>query len=454
MRILKLLCLSSVFICGMYDANSQIISEFAGVCNLTAPLNGNFGPATSAKLATPRGIVSDNSGNVYFIEMLNYAVRKVNTTGVITTYAGNGTEGFGGDGGSATNAQMEAASGLAIDKVGNIYIGDGVNNRVRRVDVAGIITTFAGNGTLTPLGDGGPATAAGLGNVGGICFDTAGNLYIAAGKFIRKVNAAGIITKYAGTGVSGYSGDGGMADTAKLTTASIDYLSTDLAGNIFFATSNRIRKISTSGIITTIGGNAAAGYSGDFGPAIAALFAGSGGVFPDSCGNLYIADYPNNVVRIISTAGIVYTIAGHGTIGCGGNGGPAIAAQMNHISTVYLDKKNDLYLSDHLNHVVRKIHFPRCDSLVFPIAVDEVEMQEDGVYVFPNPSDGDFSIKINTGSHEPVRVVIVTMVGAVVREYIIRPGKETPLQAQLPAGMYMVVCENEKGRIVKKVVVR
>jgi len=283
------------------------ITTLAG--NGAMSYSGDGGPATKAALFNPSALAADSAGNVYIADSTNNRVRKVDTSGTITTVAGNGKVGFAGDGGPATSATLWTPSGLAVDRAGNLYIADSANSRVRKVDTAGNITTVAG-GAVLPIysGDGGPAVGAGLFLPGGLAVDSSGNLFIAdIGNYrIRKVNTAGIISTVAGTGSKAFSGDGGTGTSAAIALYGIhDGLATDAAGNLYLAdaANNRIRKVDTSGIITTVAGNGIAGFSGDGSPAVNAGLNSPTDVAVDSAGNFYIADTSNNRVRKVTTGG-------------------------------------------------------------------------------------------------------------------------------------------------------
>jgi sugar lactone lactonase YvrE len=213
--------------------------------------------------------------------------------------------GFGGDGSAATNASLSYPWAVAFDCTGNLYIADYGNNRIRKVDDNGIISTVAGNGSHGYSGDSGLATTASLSYPSGVALDAAGNLYIvdAGNNRIRKVGANGIITTVAGNGSAGYSGDGGAATNASVATPA--GVGLDTYGNLFFADyyNNRIRKVDTNGIISTVAGGGIAAFSGDGGPATNASLAAPYGVALDASGNLYIADYTNNRIREVQLAG-------------------------------------------------------------------------------------------------------------------------------------------------------
>lgn len=248
----------------------------------------------------------------------------------ISSIAGNGNAGFSGDGGPAISAEFDNPIGLALDSEGNIYIADPGNNRVREVTPSGIITTVAGNGQMAFSGDGGVATNAALNGPGRISTDAQGNLYIDDGgnNRIRKVVPVGTITTIAGNGEAGYSGDGGQATQAALNLPEAS--ATDAAGNLYFADTynNRIRKITTDGIITTVAGNGQPGYAGDGGAATSAFLNNPTGIALDALGNLLIADQANDVIRKV-TNGIISTIAGNGNAGYSGDGGTATLAELS-----------------------------------------------------------------------------------------------------------------------------
>jgi RHS repeat-associated protein len=338
-----------------------LITTVAG--NGTAGYSGDGGAATSAQLNYPQRVAVDSGGNIYISDSQNRRVRKVNATnGFISTVAFNGANSYSGDGGAASNASSEGAEGLAVDVSGNIYIADTYDQRIRKVSVAtGIITTIAGNGTAGFSGDGGPATSAKLDLPSAIALDSAGNLYIAdtQNDRIRKVTlSTGIITTVAGSGNGSvfFSGDGGAA-----TSASLYYpqgVALDAAGNIYISDGNnqRIRKVTiATGIITTIAGNGTQGYAGDGGPATSASFYYPQGIAVDGAGNVYIADQSNHRLRkITASTGTITTIAGNGTAGFSGDGGPATSAEL-YPYDIALDAAGNIYVPDTGNTRIRVI---------------------------------------------------------------------------------------------------
>jgi RHS repeat-associated protein len=333
----------------------SVINTIAG--NGTAGYSGNGGPATTAKLNITNGVAVDATGNIYIADSNNNRIRKVDTNGIITTVAGDGGYYYDGDGGGAIYHSINSPGQIAVDAAGNIYIAE--YNRIRKVDTNGIITTVAGNGSYRYSGDGGPATAAGI-HTEGVAVDAAGNLYISDNynNRIRKVDTNGIITTVAGNGVDGYGGDGGLATAAKLRRPT--GVAVDAAGNIYICDNwnYRIRKVDTSGIITTVAGNGVDGYGGDGGPATAAKLSLPDGVAVDAAGNIYIADQWNQRIRKVDTRGIITTIAGNGVDGYGGDGGPATTAKLCYPSKVAVDTAGNIYIADHCNDRIRKVASP------------------------------------------------------------------------------------------------
>jgi sugar lactone lactonase YvrE len=260
-------------------------------------------------------VALDAAGNLYIADTSNQRIRKVDASGTISTVAGNGSSGFSGDGGAATLAQLNFPQGVALDAAGNLYIADLSNQRIRKVDASGTISTVAGNGTQGFSGDGAAATLAQLTIPQGVALDAAGNLYIADrnNQRIRKVDASGTISTVAGNGTFGFSGDGGAATLAQLWNPRAwrwmrRATCTSRMGN------QRIRKVDASGTISTVAGNGALGFSGDGGAATLAQLIGPQGVALDAAGNLYIADTNNQRIRKVDASGTISTVAGNGVV--------------------------------------------------------------------------------------------------------------------------------------------
>ena len=324
---------------------------------LVGDFAGDGGPAVAARLNLPYDVAVDSSGNLYITDTNNDRIRKVDSAGTITTIAGTGERRFGGDGGPAIQAQLDAPSGVVVDGAGNLYIADRANHRIRKVDSTGTITTIAGTGERGFGGDGGPATQARLNYPYGVAVDGAGNLYIAdlANHRIRKVDSTGTITTFAGTGERGFGGDGGPASQAQLNFPT--GVAVDEAGNLYIAdwSNARIRKVDGTGTITTIAGTGELGFGGDGGPAIQARLSLPYSVAVDDAGNLYIADQYNNRIRRVDSTGTITTIAGTGERRFGGDGGPAIQAQLGDPTGVAVDGAGNLYIADQYNNRIRRV---------------------------------------------------------------------------------------------------
>ncbi len=423
------------------DANG-IISTVAG--NGTNGFAGDGGEATNAELSLPVDLTVDGSGNLFVVDGGNNRIREVSTNGVITTVAGDGTVGFAGDGGLAINAELNNPIGLAMDSDSNLYIADKFNNRIRKVDANGVITTYAGNGIQGFAGEGGAATNAELNNPYGVALDGKGDLLISdtGNQRIRKIDMNGIITTVAGNGTQGFLGDGGVA-----TNSEVDLpfgLAADGAGNLFVADTfnDRIRKLTATGgslltltnagsvnagnywvilanpygiikssvvsmdvvypptsnlvtaagsqinisaeafgdqplfyqwyfngmpissgsgtagpegLVFTIAGGGVGGL-GDLSAATNAELNGPNGVAVDGAGNLFIADTYNNRIRKVDTNGIITTVAGNGTNAFSGDGGPANDAELGHPSGVSVDSVGNLFIADSGNDRIRKVN--------------------------------------------------------------------------------------------------
>ena len=343
------------------------ITTIAG--NNTAGYSGDAGAATAAELDGPTAVWFDSKGNLYIADQFNNRIRLVTASnGNITTVAGNGTPGFLGDtcGSScgttvetAVNAEINSPDAVIFDSKGNMYIADTANNVVRLVTSSGAISSCAGENSLGGgfSGDGGQANVAQLDGPAGLAMDSSGNLYISDNKNIRirKVTSAGIITTVAGSGNSGFAGDGGPALAAHLTSPRGLFI--DASGALYLADSgsNMVRKV-VAGTITRVAGSPL----GQFGTgsenvqATGALLHGPTSVAVDTCGNLYIADSGNSRIRMVTPDGTINTIAGgNGIPGYSGDGGPALSAQLNFPAGVAVDGKGNVYVADTQNHVIR-----------------------------------------------------------------------------------------------------
>jgi sugar lactone lactonase YvrE len=335
---------------------TDIITTFAGRTN--SGFSGDFGPATNASLRSPVGVAFDAAGNLFIADTYNNRIRKVDTNGVITTVAGKGTSGPPGDGGAATNASIVAPNGVAVDSAGNVFIAETGNSHIRKVRTDGIIVSVAGTAFFGFSGDGGAATNAALHNPQGLAIDSFGNLLIAdtGNNRIREIRPDGIIMTVAGKGGPiGSPGDGGAATNATLNGPT--GICVDSAGNWFIADMNYslVRKVDTNGVISTVAGKSTFSFSGDGGPATNASMNHPIGVAVDSRGNLFIADSGNNRVREVTRDGVINTVAGQATSGFSGDGGPATLASLNYPTAVAIACSDHVFIADSSNSRIRTV---------------------------------------------------------------------------------------------------
>ncbi len=327
-------------------ASGQTITTFAG--SGPAGYSGDGGPATQAEINRVVGLAVDAAGNVYMADQNNNRVRKVDTKGVITTFAGTGAAGYSGDGGPAAQAELNGPLGVCVAPNGNIYVNDNGNGRVRAISPSGTISTVAGNGSGVSSGDGGPATAAGFVIPIRCAVDSNGNLFIVdqGASRVRRVDGKGIVTTYAGIGVQSYSGDGGPATQAAMNNPT--WVTVDAAGNLYVTDqfNFRIRMVNAaSGTITTVAGNGVNTFAGDGGQATQASLGYPGGTVVDPSGALYIVDDSNNRIRVVS-GGIITTVAGTGAAGYTGDGGAPLLAELDSPFPITLDNAGNLYIGD------------------------------------------------------------------------------------------------------------
>lgn len=373
------------------QAPQYTIKSFAG--NGTSGFEGDSSAATAAKLYSPLGLAADSSGNIYISDQLNHRIRKVATNGTITTIAGKELQGSTGDDGAATSAALNAPSGVAVDKSGNIYIADTRNHKIRKVATDGKITTFAGDGIagfVEKNTDGTYVDAknAQLNFPTGVAVDASGNVYIAdsANHRIRKVGTDGKISTVVGTGVAGYAGDDGMATSATLNHPTA--VAVGSGGSLYIADqqNHRIRKVTPDGVIKSIAGIGQPGYSGNGGPAtLAALFYPTG-VAVDDSGNVFVADMTNNRIRRIAEDGTIAAIAGSGKFGDTGVDEPGLNARLK-FPTAVLVAGGKVYFSDSQNHRVK---------VLTPVAVPPTST---GVPVI---SDGGVGLAAEYGSSRTI----------------------------------------------------
>ena len=338
---------------GLFPDNT--ISTVAG--NGTSGFSGNGGQAISAQLQHPFDVAFDSSGDMFIADSANHVVREVTPSGIISTYAGNGTSGNTGDGGPATSAEFEQPVALAFNAAGDLFISDLGASVIREVSPSGVISTAVGTGAFGYSGDGGPATSATLGEPYGIAFNAAGDLFIADSDnyVVREVNTSGVISTVAGNHTYGYSGNGGPATSAELSYP--NDIAFNASGDMFIAdeSNNVIREVNLAGVISTVAGNTTAGNTGDGGPALTAELHSPTSVAFDAYGNMFITDSGNNDVREVNTLGVISTLVGTGTSGYTGNGGPAVDATLNIPQLLTIDSHGNLLIADYGNNAIREV---------------------------------------------------------------------------------------------------
>lgn len=426
--------------------DAQIIVTVAGTG--VAGYNGNGIPATNAKLDNPIGVAIDDVGDLYICDLNNARIRKVSPAwgGTITTVAGNGLFGYSGDGGPATAARLESVYQMAIDSSRNLYLADAGNNCIRKVSADGIISTIAGTGVAGFSGDGTPATTAQLNSPLAVAVDDSGNVFIgdAHNYRLRKINSAGVITTIAGTGTSGFSGDGGSAALAQI--SKVFSMVCDKHGNLYFMDSSRIRKISADGIITTVAGTGVRGYNGE------GMLAMSADIAPnalaiDSVGNIYIADNTDRI-RKINTEGVVNTVAGNGLTGDSGDWGAPLTAELYWPEGIAVNRKGEVFFSNQGSHKVRMI-----SNLV--TGTKSLAPGTPMLMIYPNPSTSEqYSIILKAKTNKEIELVVYDATGVEIAHSVGRTNKKIVLSSPGKPGVYTIKCmsgnEVTTGRLVVK----
>ena len=438
----KIITLFALAFC--LNAKAQIITTIAG--NGTAGYSGDGGPAVNAVLNYPTDVSIDAFKNIYIADQLNNRIRKVDTAGNITTIVGTGIQGYSGDGGAATAAELYNPTNIIFNANGNLIFSDRNNNKVRMVNVSGTINTIAGNGAFGYSGDGGQAILCELAYQTGLATDNFNNIYIVDedNNRIRKVDTAGIIATIVGNGTQGFTGDGGAATNAELYTPRD--VAFDASGNLYIADqyNHCIRKVTTSGIITTAVGTGTAGYYGDGGQATNAQLHFPRGLTFDVSGNLYIADTYNSVIRKVNAAGIISTIVGNGTLGYSGDGGMAINAHLNTPIGITIDALGNLYIADGGNNRIRKV------TNVAATGIKGLEEFDNEVIMYPNPTSNNFTIETSYTDKQTLQLFDVN--GKIVLSQIIN-GKTNIDASNLAEGVYNLSLINQNGVANKRLVI-
>ena len=425
--------------------HAQIINTVAGTGSSIDSGDDNL--AYAAGIHNPSNIAFDKNGNLYIVEGPGAKIRKISNSGVITTVAGTGISGYSGDNGPATMAQLKFPIGLTVDTSGNIYFCDYQVNRIRKVDIStGIITTIAGNGFAGFAGDDGLASAAALNAPEDICCDKNGNLYIADtyNNRIRKVNNLGIISTVAGTGATTFNGDGGLADTSNLNfpvSVCIDYV-----GNLYISDNahRRIRMVNSFGIINTIAGNGIFGIIGDGGLATNAELSDNANITCDATGNLYISfAYPTNRIKVVNSSNLIRTVTGNGIGAYFGDGGLDTFAEVNNPTGLVTDSCGNLFIADEYNNRIRKVSFnPSC----FPTNTKENSAQQ--ITIYPNPVTTEISIDNVKGE---TKYRIYSSIGNIEQTGILKVGNNRVTIKTLTKGLLLIeITDSEGMKIIKK----
>ncbi len=442
---MKKLFIQIIFIASFFislNNNAQIINTFAG--NGLYGFSGDGGSATNAQLYGAMYVAFDGAGNAYIADRVNARIRKVTTAGIISTFAGNGNTNSAGDGGLAINASIGDPYSVAVDISGNVYIAEAGNNRIRKINTSGIISTIAGTGVAGFSGDGGQAVNAKLDEPHSVAVDAAGNIYITDhnNSRIRKINTSGIISTFAGTGVDGFNGDGLQATSTQLfDPAAVTFY----GGDIYIAdgANFRVRKVNSAGIVSTVAGCGNCAVLGDGGPAINAQLSNTRGVAFDAVGNMYIADYGYERVRRVGINGIITTFAGTGVMGYSGDGGAPTAAQIQSPNQVIFDAFGNLYISENFNSIIRKI-------TSIPNTIKQSEININDFVIYPSPSNAYVHIESNVAGEK--NAILLNCLGEEV--YKTNFGSDLKIDvSQLAQGIYFLTIIDNNSSLTRKIVV-
>lgn len=422
---MKKLLLIFTLLIKVFVATSQTITTYGGNGQTSPSANGGLAIQTS--INRPYGIALDKDDNLYISENYGQIISKINTDGTIIKVAGKNFAGWHplDDGGNADTSFINKPFCVALDTIGNFYIADYGNHKIRKVDTAGKISTFCGANVFGGIsGNGGPATLASLDGITEVALDHLGNLYLTdqVNGLIRKIDPSGIINNFCSFL---YAMPRGMT--------------VDKFNNIYVTIFNKntIYKVDPAGNSSIIAGNGNSGYSGDGGPATSASLNGPCGITVDFDGNLYIADTYNYRIRKIDKFGIITTIAGNGQYGFSGDGGLATSANLFNPYDVALDSKGNLYISDSENRRIRKVTniapgFQGTYSIISQLSI------------FPNPNNGSFKVQIDNDIKNG-QLILINSLGQKVHEQKILQGTNEIKTSGLPFGLYnYILCQDNQ----------
>lgn len=446
---MKLKQLSILLLCACASSMhaQQIITTIAGTG--TSGFSGDGAQATAAQFALPEGVAVDNKGSTFIADKTNQRIRKIDAAGIISTIAGNGTSGYSGDGLQGTAAQLNFPTSVATDTAGNVYFADSQNNVIRKVSTSGVITTVVGNGVAGFSGDNGYGTACELNAPLAVYVNAAGtNFFIAdnGNNRVRKEDGSGRINTIGGNGIAGFSGDGALATAAELN--GIMGITVDSKSNVYVSdyNNNRIRMITQPGrIITTIAGNGTAGYSGDGAQATACELNGPFQLTTDAARSLYIADKMNKRIRKIDSNAVITTVVGNGTLGFSGDGGQATACELNFPTAVAVNATANIFVADESNLRIRET--------MMPLGVNVVQAESAEIKVYPNPSSGVFTIMQPVPGEGMLRAEVYNVLGEKIAnsQWPIANGPKQIDLSEKPSGIYFIKVQTNTGAQVIKV---
>jgi sugar lactone lactonase YvrE len=441
-------CCSLLFTLLSINAGAQEIVTIAG--NGVSGFSGDGGPATNASLKNAQSFTFDTFGNLFIADGENNRIRKISVLDRrITTIAGTGVQGYSGDGGFANLAQINGPVGIAFDNNGNLYFSDLRNSVIRKIDKFGIITTFAGNGISGCAGDGISAILANLRAPYSLSFGKDDNLYFSdiSCNCVRKIDNSGVITTIAGIKESpGYSGDGGPATNAKMVYPG--HIAVDNRKNALYIpdyVNCRVRKVDLiSSIITTFAGNGVPGLSGDGGQATLASFRTPNSVSVDSLGNVFICDNIGHNIRKVDTLGFISRLAGTGEAGYSPDGTIATDAKLNRPNFTVTDKWGNVYFCDTYNHLVRRINYNTTSVKEQPITHIKAS-------IFPNPAHEYVTVKTESIAINELQLLDVTGCAVHSSVYKAHKGEIKLVITHLPTGIYLLKVNGQyAGKVVKE----